>query len=75
MTIDHKTCGHVNHITLDGSRHEEIHTATLDLITKWSGQANRANATGSPIHAMVAAHLRSCVDDLVQAMRPFEVEQ
>lgn len=54
--IDHETCGHVNHVTLDGSRHEEMHTAVFDLIQKWS-------------------HERDCVQDLVDAMHPFEIEQ
>lgn len=83
MTIDHKTCGHVNHTTLDGSRHEDMHTAIFDLIQKWSTRANQyenntkhARSYDSAIHQ---GHLRdlckSMIDDLVKAMHTFEVEQ
>jgi hypothetical protein len=69
-SIDHKTCGHVNHTTLDGSRHEEMHSAIFGLITKWSAAGNRAGTTdvGRRVY-------REVVADLVDAMHPFEIEQ
>lgn len=67
--IDHDTCGHVNHTTLDGSRHEEIHTAIFGLIQKWSSAGNRAGTTDE------GRTYRAVVADLVDAMTPFEVEQ
>jgi hypothetical protein len=69
--IDHKTCGHVDHITLDGSRHEEMHTAVCGLIQKWTSEANSLDKGG----AALAFIKRACVRDLVDAMHPFEVEQ
>lgn len=71
MTVDHATCGHVNHITLDGSRHKEIHTALGGLIRKWSSEANSLDRGA----AALAFVKWSCMQDLADAMQPFEVEQ
>lgn len=72
MTIDHNTCGHVDHTTLDGSRHEEMHTAIFGLIQKWTSTANELDALEDII---VAGAFLDCVQDLVDALHPFEVEQ
>lgn len=71
--IDHKTCGHVDHTTLDASRHKEIHSAILGLILEWSSEAGRLEHVEFEKHH--ANLKRECVQDLVDAMRPFEVEQ
>jgi phage/plasmid primase-like uncharacterized protein len=83
MAIDHKTCGHVDHTTLDGSRHEEMHTAIFGLISKWSSAANHHDQNAKQARSYetavqqerLAAKCRSMIDDLVKAMRPFEIEQ
>lgn len=69
--IDHKTCGHVDHTTLDSSRHKEIHSAMLVLIQKWLSDANRRKAYG----LRGADELEGCVQDMVDTLHPFEVEQ
>lgn len=83
MTIDHTTCGHVNHTTLDGSRHEEIHTAIYGLIRKWSSAANHhdhnvehARSYDTAVQQQqLADQCRSMIDDLVKAVHPFEIGQ
>lgn len=71
--IDHKTCGHINHVTLDGSRHAEMHTAVFGLIQKWASEANRLDS--HDLEPNVSDAIRLCVKDLVDAMHPFEIEQ
>ena len=81
--IDHKTCGHVNHVTLDASKHEEIHSAVFELVQEWLHAANGADYEYRLLHTaeakalqMLAATLyRQVADDLVKALHPFEVEQ
>lgn len=70
--IDHKTCGHINHITLDGSRHEEMHTALLGVTSRWFSEANHARAAGNEAAALA---YEAVMKDLCETMGPFEVEQ
>jgi hypothetical protein len=72
VAIDHKTCGHVNHTTIDASRHEEIHTAMLTFMSRWYSQANHARAAGNEA---VALAYEAVIDDFAESMRGFEVEQ
>lgn len=71
--IDHKTCEHINHTTLDGSRHEEIHTAIYNLLRDWHSRANQARAVDP--EDGIADTLELAAEDLAHALHPFEVEQ
>jgi hypothetical protein len=70
--LDHKTCGHIDHTTLDPDRLHELHSALLQFVGRTASKISRLRHDGFD---EAAGYAEDVLNDFIRTAHEYEVER